>query len=333
MTLLDRYLYAVQSDLPKGQPCDDIIAEIGDHLQSQMEEREVALGRTLTEDERAAIIKAYGHPRLIAGRYSRMQYLIGPELLPFYWSTLRLVVTIVVAIELLGGAVSALVSHNGILFFDALYAALHSLIWIFSIVTIVFILNERVPNNGNRNGNTMVTWLFRWDPRRLPEPGVRPPVPRSSSLAEFIANFLALLVLLDAGGARRIPLDMLIANALRNMHATLTPAWHPAYIGTIAGTALLSFAAITVFVRPQLTALHEVARAVSSAATMIGIALTLQAGPWIRPADGPLNGVALYVLVSAIVILGFQWSSSVRILLRKPGDETPQQPRTMSTAG
>ncbi len=333
MTLLDRYLYAVQSDLPKGQPGGDIIAEIGDDLQSQMEEREVALGRTLTEDEQAAIIKAYGHPRRIAARYAGAQYLIGPELLPFYWSTLRLVVTIVIAIELLGGAVSALVAHNGILFFDALYAAFHSLIWIFSIVTIAFALNERVPNNGNMNGNVIGTWMFRWDPRRLPEPGALPPVPRSSSLAEFIANFLALLVLLDAGGSHRIPLDTLLANALRNMHATLTPAWHPAYIGTIAGTALLALAAITVFVRPKLTALHEVVRAMSSAATMIGIALTLQAGPWIRPAGRPLNSIALYILVSAIVILGFQWTNSVRILLRKPSHHTPTQPRSMSATG
>lgn len=315
MTLLDRYLYAVQSDLPKDQPAGDIIAEIGDELQSQMEEREVALGRALTEDEQAAIIKAYGHPRLIAGRYSRVQYLIGPELLPFYWSTLRLVATIVISIELLAGAVSALVSHDGVLFFDALYAAVHSLIWIFGIVTLIFAVSGSAPQ---RNSGSIITWLFRWDPSRLPSPGVRPPVPRSSSLAEFIANFLALLVLLDAAGAHRIPLDALVANALLDMHVTLTPAWHAAYIGTAAGTGLLAFAAITVFVWPRLTALHEVARAVASAASIVGIVFTLQAGPWVQSPGELSNTVALYALVTALVILSFQWTISIRILLLTP---------------
>nr|MDQ2681812.1 hypothetical protein [Candidatus Eremiobacteraeota bacterium] len=109
MTMRDRYLYAVRSNLAKGSVADDIVAEISDELQSQADEREAALGRSLTEDEWASLIKAYGHPRVVAARYSRVQYLIGPALLPFYWSTLSLVATIVVAIELLGGSISAIV--------------------------------------------------------------------------------------------------------------------------------------------------------------------------------------------------------------------------------
>ncbi|MHB8148173.1 MAG: hypothetical protein ACYDGM_13070 [Vulcanimicrobiaceae bacterium] len=220
-----------------------------------------------------------------------------------------------ISIELLGGAISALVSHNGLLFFDALYAAFHSLIWIFGIVTIVFAVSERVPQ---RDGHHSGMWLFQWDPRRLPAPGARPPVPRRSTLAEFIANFLALLVLLDAGGAHHIPLDILLANALHGMHATLTPAWHAAYAGAIAGTTLIAISAIAVFVQPQLTALHEFVRVLASAVVIVGIAVTLQAGSWIWPADAPLNTAALYALVSALVILGLNLALSARAMLRKP---------------
>ena len=311
MTMLDRYLSAVQGNLRKDQAAADIVAEIGEDLQSQMEEREGALGRALTEDEQAALIKAYGHPRVVAARYGGIQHLIGPELLPFYWSTLRLVATVVIAIELLGGGISALISHNGPLFFGALAAAWNSLIWIFGIVTIVFALRERVPlPNGGRIG----VLPLKWDPRRLPAPGMRPPVPRTSTLAEFIANFIALLALLDARGPHHIPLDIILANAMINMHAMLTPAWHAAYDGMIAGTSLIAISAIAVFVRPQLTGLHESIRAVASVVVMAGIALTVQAGPWITPA-GPANTIALYVLVAALVILSLQLTISVRTLL------------------
>ena len=322
MTMLDRYLYAVQSSLGKNRSAADIVAEIGDDLQSQIEDRERELARPLTQDEQAALIKAYGHPRVVAGRYGAVQHLIGPELLPFYWSTLRLVATIVIAIELIGGAVSALVSHNGALFFGALGAAWNSLIWIFGIVTVVFALSERAAGGGRRIGIPA-----SWDPRRLPTPGVRSPVPRSSALAEFVANFIALLVLLDAPGPHRIPLDIVVANVLRSMHATLTPAWHAAYVGTAAGCALLAISAIIVFVQPRLTAMHEFIRAVASVSVVLGVALTLQAGPWVQPAAGPLNTAALYGLVAALVILALQITLSMRILLRKPAIQTiPARP-------
>jgi hypothetical protein len=147
-------------------------------------------------------------------------------------------------------------------------------------------------------------------------------VPRHSTIAEFIANFIALLVLLDARGPHHIPLDIILANALIDVHATLTPAWYPAYVGTIAGTALIAIAAITVFMQPRLTALHELAHAIASAVVIVGIAFTLQAGPWIQPAGGPLNTAALYTLVGALVILGLQLAISLRALLRKHTNQT-----------
>lgn len=311
-SMLDRYLYAVQNDLPKDQPAADIIAEIGDDLQSQMDERSATLGRPLTEEEQAALIKAYGHPRIVAGRYNRVQYLVGPETFPFYFSTLRLVLVVVVTIELLAGAISSLVTHNGFLFFEALGAAWNSLIWIFGIVTVVFALGERTHDRASFLNS------LKWDPRRLPAPNAWPPVPRTSSMAEFIANFLALLVLLDAAGPHHIPLDAVVASMLQAMQSSLTPAWHGAYIGTIAGSALLAASALAAFVRPQLGAVHEGVRVLASAVTIAGIAFTLQAGPWIQSPDPRLNTVALYFLVAVLVVLLVQIAVSARALLRKP---------------
>lgn len=157
--------------------------------------------------------------------------------------------------------------------------------------------------------------------------GARPPVPRRSAIAEFIANFIALLALLDAGGAHHIPLDAILANMLGSMHSMLTPAWHAAYIGAIAGTSLLAVSSIVVFIQPRLSALHEFVRALSSLIVIVGIAFTLQAGSWIEPAAGLLNTVAMYSLVSALVILSLQLTVSANILMRKPPYQSASRPQ------
>ena len=312
MTIIDRYLFAVQKALPKELGESDVVAEIADDLHSQVEAREAAAGRPLTDDEVASVVKAYGHPRVVAARYEHVTYLIGPQAFPFYRSALGFVATIVVAIELIGGGVAALLAHDGSLFFSALEAAWKSLIWIFGIVTIVFALAERSPSGAG----ALIARFYKWDPRRLPDPGARPPAPRGSTLIEFVVNFLVLLALLDAAGPHHVPLDGLVAGVLATMHATLTPSWQALYVGAIAGTALLALGAIVVFVQPRLSALLESVRAISSVAVIAGVAFTLHAGPWVQSPDGALNTIALYALVSALVVLSIQVTVSVNSLLR-----------------
>ncbi len=90
MELLKSYLHSVKLYLPKGQK-DDIIKELSDDLQSQMEEKERTLGRSLTEDEQADILRQYGDPMTVANRY-RKEYrsvafgrvLISAEMFPVY---------------------------------------------------------------------------------------------------------------------------------------------------------------------------------------------------------------------------------------------------------
>lgn len=84
MDMLDRYLNAVEAQLPPEDRAD-IIAELKDLILSRFEAKEEALGRALTDDEREAILREVGHPLVVAARYSKgPQSLIGPELFP-YW--------------------------------------------------------------------------------------------------------------------------------------------------------------------------------------------------------------------------------------------------------
>src|SRR5262249_2204644 len=83
MDLFHRYFHAVNIRLPKAQK-QDIIAELSEDIRSQIDEKEAALGRKLTETEVEAILKQLGRPVMVANRYLPQQYLIGPLLFPVY---------------------------------------------------------------------------------------------------------------------------------------------------------------------------------------------------------------------------------------------------------
>ena len=88
MELLDRYLEAVKRLLPWERQ-NDIIAELRANLEAQLEDKQEELGRPLSPDEAKAWVGQLPPPRIMAGRYRRQQYLIGPWLFPIYWMVLR----------------------------------------------------------------------------------------------------------------------------------------------------------------------------------------------------------------------------------------------------
>jgi hypothetical protein len=189
MELLDRYLQAVKFWLPKAQK-QDIIEELSEDIRSQIEEKEIELGRKLNEAEGEAILKQRGRPVLVANRYSPQQYLIGPVLFPIY----RFVLKIVALCYL----VPWVLVWMGFMIFDPGYRAQHSggaligtlaslwgPLWLtaffaFGAVTIVFAVLERAQAKSR--------FLEDWDPRKLP--AVRDPnqISRASSIFELVAN-------------------------------------------------------------------------------------------------------------------------------------------------
>ena len=160
MELVDRYLQSVKLMLPKKQQ-DDVIRELSDEILSQIEEKEAALGRPLTEDEQAALLKQLGHPMLLAARYRKQRYLIEPSIFAIYWMVLRLVLLV----TLFGMSVAAMtVAATGQGLGKALgiliqypFAALSVFAW----VTLVFVVLDIVQVKFNFYG--------KWDPRTLPK--------------------------------------------------------------------------------------------------------------------------------------------------------------------
>src|ERR1700690_377608 len=88
MEMIDRYLQAVKFALPAAQR-DDIIKELRDSILSQVGEKEAELGRPLTEDQQAEMLKRLGSPMHLARRYRKQQRLIGAPMFPIYWKVLK----------------------------------------------------------------------------------------------------------------------------------------------------------------------------------------------------------------------------------------------------
>jgi hypothetical protein len=142
-TVVELYLLQLKSLLPRKQR-DDIAAEIGDSIASAVEERERELGRELDDDEMGVILKSYGHPIAVAGRYLPMQQLIGPRVFALYWYVIQAVLAVIATI---GGIVAAIA-----LFTEprATHAAMQVLVRFFwialdagALVTLLFVLLDR----------------------------------------------------------------------------------------------------------------------------------------------------------------------------------------------
>lgn len=154
--LLERYLTTVSRELPDAQRTD-ITAELRDVLLSQIEAKEESLGRPLNRDELEAVLTGFGHPLAVAGRYRKVQHLIGPEIFPFWWAALK------VSLVILAGVYVVLVTLR--IAFDGSDDAGHypdlsnAVLITFGAVTLVAAGMERL---------NLTRYLYRWRPRDLP---------------------------------------------------------------------------------------------------------------------------------------------------------------------
>ena len=75
MELVDRYLQAVRFWLPKTRREEELVAEFGEDLRSQLDARRSELGHPLGEADVSEILKRCGHPILVAGRFRPQRHL------------------------------------------------------------------------------------------------------------------------------------------------------------------------------------------------------------------------------------------------------------------
>lgn len=168
MELLDRYLEAVRKHLPwQGQ--DDILAELAANLEAQLEDKETELGRPLTKEESEEWLKQIGSPIMVAARYQRQQYLIGPAVFPVYWQILRLTVTWCTILYAIAKAVEIAAKGLGA---GAIAGAVLGLPWILlinaAIVTLVFAVIEATGARLPGKHLPLAPMAPTWSPEGLP---------------------------------------------------------------------------------------------------------------------------------------------------------------------
>ena len=166
MTILEHYLSAVRAYLPKDVDKSDVLAELADHLRTKMEEREVQLGRALTESEQQAVLAAHGEPLTVANGYGRVGpgiafgrlRLIGPRAFPVYIGVLALIL----AINVVSFIVEMLVAPAPP--WSELPRRLLNLLPVFVVVTVAFAGIEIFVERSRRvDPSGAQGWLF-WTP-------------------------------------------------------------------------------------------------------------------------------------------------------------------------
>ncbi|MDP3493471.1 MAG: hypothetical protein Q8R82_10170 [Hyphomonadaceae bacterium] len=165
--LLMRYLAAVERRLPE-KDAKDIVAELRDVLSAKVEAREAGLGRAANAGEVAAILKAFGHPVVVASRYSGNDYVIGPAYYPWFWHVQRIAVGLAVAIAFGLATLRGLGSDELMrAVMRGVNGAIEAAVITFGVVTILFVVAERTKMD--------MKWADKWDPKSLPRDQIREP--------------------------------------------------------------------------------------------------------------------------------------------------------------
>ena len=109
MDLVERYLKTLAAQLPKDSR-DDIVAELRDEIMGRIDALEARLGRAPSDDEVEALLREVGHPLTVAARYRLgPQALMGPELYPWWMFGVKVGLTVMACVTLIGLAVRVLI--------------------------------------------------------------------------------------------------------------------------------------------------------------------------------------------------------------------------------
>lgn len=261
MGLLERYLAEVRRNLPAAQ-ADDIVAELRDLLLARAEEQEETGGHADWE----ALLRDFGHPLVIAARYRKQQWLIGPELYPFYLHFLKVIVAIVVAVS------AGLAIVRGVLWAadpgQAISGFLGSLWWgvasAIGSVTIVFALIERF-------GGASVRRQIKWKPAELPELNASQPSVYES-VFEVVAGILILLWWFGL-----VPTPQFNAS----FRLVAAPVWQASFWPVAGLMALQLLFNLVRWLRPRWTAVRALLGAANAVAALAIAAMVYRAGRWI----------------------------------------------------
>jgi len=174
MNLIDRYIEEVGKHL-SGRTRADIQAEIRSTLEDMIEDRARESGQEVDDTLRKTVLKEYGSPEKVAESYSPERYLIGPKLFPIFSLVLKIVLSVLSVLAIIGFGIrfgSSIMSGAAFveIFAKSLLEYLGGIITAFGNITLIFgILQWTLPASSLEARNKGENW----DPAMLekePEP-------------------------------------------------------------------------------------------------------------------------------------------------------------------
>ncbi|HEX2815343.1 MAG TPA: hypothetical protein VHN39_03045 [Phenylobacterium sp.] len=280
MDLIERYLAAIGRQLPSKQ-VGDITSELRDVLLSRVEDQEAALGRPLERTELEALLIDFGNPLTVAGRYRKVQHLIGPEVFPYWWAGVKIALSIVLGVYLVLVILAAAMGKTNAEFRRTVPDIWYVAVYIFGMVTLVCAAIERT-------GKMQI--LLRWKPSRLP-PAVGKP---RSRFEAAVAVTMDVIFILWWTGLIRFR-DVLPQPYPRFITVEMAPVW-AAWYWPILGYAVAEIAAKLVAVaRPAWSVTNT---AILTVRYLFGIAIllgVLAAGRWLVVGSGSIPPHALAI--------------------------------------
>ena len=298
MELVDRYLEAVRFWLPKTERQEEILAELGDDLRSQIEERESGLDRRLDNREVSGILKRCGPPMVVAARLGPKKYLIGPTLYPIYSFVLKMVlfwILVPVFVFIVGPSTLASTGSWGEAMASTFANLWSGLFVAAGIITLVFAILERTPAHD--------AIASKWDPLSLP------PVrkhERKASLAhtvcELAFNWFGLAWLL------LVPHYPALIFGPAAAFLTLGPIWHRFYLPIVLYAVFALVRSALMLAKPQWSWFQPLSQVLQTVFGMVILRFMLnQLGhmpynlsPFVTLSDAARNS-AQYIRVAAVV--------------------------------
>jgi hypothetical protein len=297
LELVDRYLQAVRFWLPRAEQ-EDLTAELGEDLRSQIDEKEAEFGRPLDKTEVSEILKRCGAPMVVATRIGPPKYLVGPALYPIYTFVLKMVlfwILVPVFIFIIGPVNVANSGNWGTAVASTLFDLWSGLLVAAGIITMVFAILERT--------SAHAAIARKWDPLSLPP--VRKPEQKTSAVkaaCELAFNFFGLIWLL------LLPQYPILILGPAKAFLTAGTIWSTFYLPVVLVAIVALLRSAITLARPQWVWFPSSSQLLQTVLSLIVLYFMLNAvtqtphGEWypfVALRDGMMS--AQYIKVAAIV--------------------------------
>lgn len=270
--LLDRYLAAVGRQLPSAQRAD-ILAELRDELLTTIELKEESAGRPITREELEAVLLEAGNPLVVAGRYRKVQHVVGPDTFPLWWFAVKMALSVLAGIYLVVAVIKIGFMGGGGPDVEV-GDFLHSSVFAVGLITLGAVAIEHLNLQG---------YVYRWRPRQLPPAGVK----GKSPFERVVEIGMAVVFVLWWTGALHFP------NQVGPVTVDLAPVFAVWFWPVLAYSALDIGVNLLGLLKPGLIQLNAALSVARGGVAVIVAAGILQAGRWLVVRSDELPAAAL----------------------------------------